>query len=128
MKDKIDILNQLRAKAELGGGEARIKAQHDKGKNTARERINLLLDENSFIEIDRFTSNSDNAIPGDSVIVGTGTINGKNICVYSQDFTVMGGSLSKVAADKICKIMDICGITPEDLTFFVKIAPYPTRL
>ena len=78
-----------------------------KGKNTARERINLLLDENSFIEIDRFTSNSDNAIPGDSVIVGTGTINGKNICVYSQDFTVMGGSLSKVAADKICKIMDI---------------------
>ncbi len=107
MKDKINILNQLRAKAELGGGEARIKAQHDKGKNTARERINLLLDENSFIEIDRFTSNSDNAIPGDSVIVGTGTINGKNICVYSQDFTVMGGSLSKVAADKICKIMDI---------------------
>ena len=107
MKYKIDILNQLRAKAELGGGEARIKAQHDKGKNTARERINLLLDENSFIEIDRFTSNSDNAIPGDSVIVGTGTINGKNICVYSQDFTVMGGSLSKVAADKICKIMDI---------------------
>ena len=107
MKDKIDILNQLRAKAELGGGEARIKAQHDKGKNTARERINLLLDENSFVEIDRFTSNSDNAIPGDSVIVGSGTINGKNICVYSQDFTVMGGSLSKVAADKICKIMDI---------------------
>ena len=107
MKDKIDILNQMRAKAELGGGEARIKAQHDKGKNTARERINLLLDENSFIEIDRFTANSDNAIPGDSVIVGTGTINGKNICVYSQDFTVMGGSLSKVAADKICKIMDI---------------------
>ena len=107
MKDKIDILNQLRAKAELGGGEARIKAQHDKGKNTDLERINLLLDENSFIEIDRFTSNSDNAIPGDSVIVGTGTINGKNICVYSQDFTVMGGSLSKVAADKICKIMDI---------------------
>ncbi len=107
MKDKIDILNQMRAKAELGGGEARIKAQHHKGKNTARERINLLLDENSFIEIDRFTANSDNAIPGDSVIVGTGTINGKNICVYSQDFTVMGGSLSKVAADKICKIMDI---------------------
>ena len=107
MKDKIDILNQLRAKAELGGGEARIKSQHDKGKNTARERINLLLDDNSFVEIDRFTSNSDNAIPGDSVIVGSGTINGKNICVYSQDFTVMGGSLSKVAADKICKIMDI---------------------
>ena len=107
MKDKIDILNQLRAKAELGGGEARIKAQHDKGKNTARERINLLLDENSFVEIDRFTSNSDNAIPGDSVIVGTGTINGKNICVYSQDFTVMGGSLSKVAADKICKIIEL---------------------
>tara|TARA_B100000029_G_scaffold79016_2_gene70457 strand:- start:14383 stop:15900 length:1518 start_codon:yes stop_codon:yes gene_type:complete len=107
VKDKIDILNQMRAKAELGGGEARIKAQHHKGKNTARERINLLLDENSFIEIDRFTANSDNAIPGDSVIVGTGTINGKNICVYSQDFTVMGGSLSKVAADKICKIMDI---------------------
>ena len=107
MKDKIDNLNQLRNKAKLGGGEARIKAQHDKGKNTARERINLLLDENSFVELDRFTANSDNAIPGDSVIVGTGKINGNNVCVYSQDFTVMGGSLSKVAADKICKIMDI---------------------
>ena len=107
MKDKIDNLNQLRDKAKLGGGEARIKAQHDKGKNTARERINLLLDENSFVELDRFTANSDNNIPGDSVIVGTGKINGNNVCVYSQDFTVMGGSLSKVAADKICKIMDI---------------------
>ena len=107
MKDKIDNLNQLRDKAKLGGGEARIKAQHDKGKNTARERINLLLDENSFVELDRFTANSDNAIPGDSVIVGTGKINGNNVCVYSQDFTVMGGSLSKVAADKICKVMDI---------------------
>ncbi|MQG06440.1 MAG: acyl-CoA carboxylase subunit beta [SAR202 cluster bacterium] len=107
MKDKIDNLNQLRDKAKLGGGEARIKAQHDKGKNTARERINLLLDENSFVELDRFTANSDNPIPGDSVIVGTGKISGNNVCVYSQDFTVMGGSLSKVAADKICKIMDI---------------------
>ena len=107
MKDKIDKLNQLRDKAALGGGEARIKAQHDKGKNTARERINLLLDENSFVEIDRFTTSSEYAIPGDSVIVGTGTINGNNICVYSQNFTVMGGSLSKVAANKICKIMDI---------------------
>ena len=107
MKDKIDNLNQLRDKAKLGGGEARIKAQHDKGKKTARERINLLLDENSFVELDRFTANSDNNIPGDSVIVGTGKINGNNVCVYSQDFTVMGGSLSKVAADKICKIMDI---------------------
>ena len=107
MKDKIDNLNQLRDKAKLGGGEARIKAQHDKGKNTARERINLLLDENSFIELDRFTANADNPIPGDSVIVGTGKINGNNVCVYSQDFTVMGGSLSKVAADKICKVMDI---------------------
>ena len=107
MKDKINKLNQLRDKAALGGGEARIKAQHDKGKNTARERINLLLDENSFVEIDRFTTSSEYAIPGDSVIVGTGTINGNNICVYSQNFTVMGGSLSKVAANKICKIMDI---------------------
>ena len=107
MKNKIEKLKQLRDKAALGGGEARIKAQHDKGKNTARERIDLLLDENSFVEIDRFTANSKNAIPGDSVIVGTGTINGNNICVYSQNFTVMGGSLSKVAANKICKIMDI---------------------
>ena len=107
MKNKIEKLKQLRDKAALGGGEARIKVQHDKGKNTARERIDLLLDENSFVEIDRFTANSKNAIPGDSVIVGTGTINGNNICVYSQNFTVMGGSLSKVAANKICKIMDI---------------------
>ena len=83
MKDKINKLNQLRNKSALGGGEARIKAQHDKGKNTASERINLLLDENSFVEIDRFSANSEIAIPGDSVIVGTGTINGNKIAVMN---------------------------------------------
>ena len=105
--NKINEFLEKKKSATQGGGQDRIKAQHDKGKNTARERINLILDENSFVDFDRVTANSDNAIPGDSVIVGTGKINGNNVCVNSQDFTVMGGSLSKVAADKICKIMDI---------------------
>ncbi len=107
MKEEILKLNNLRKKASLGGGKEKVQAQHNKGKLTAIERINLLLDPDSFIEIDKFTMDKDVNIHGDSVIVGTGKINNKNVCVYSQDFTVMGGSLSNTAADKICKIMDI---------------------
>ena len=107
MKEEILKLNNLRKKASLGGGKEKVQAQHNKGKLTAIERINLLLDPDSFIEIDKFTMDKDVNIHGDSVIVGTGKINYKNVCVYSQDFTVMGGSLSNTAADKICKIMDI---------------------
>ncbi|MDC0047059.1 acyl-CoA carboxylase subunit beta [Chloroflexi bacterium] len=107
MKEEILKLNNLRKKASLGGGKEKVQSQHDKGKLTAIERINLLLDQDSFIEIDKFTMDKNVNIHGDSVIVGTGKINNKNVCVYSQDFTVMGGSLSNTAADKICKIMDI---------------------
>ena len=107
MKEEILKLNNLRKKASLGGGKEKVQAQHNKGKLTAIERINLLLDQDSFIEIDKFTMDKDVNIHGDSVVVGTGKINNKNVCVYSQDFTVMGGSLSNTAADKICKIMDI---------------------
>ncbi len=107
MKEDILKLNKLRQKALLGGGKDKIESQHSKGKLTAIERINLLLDENSFREIDKFKISQDVDIHGDSVIVGTGKINNNDVCVYSQDFTVMGGSLSLTAADKICKIMDI---------------------
>ena len=107
MKEEILKLNNLREKASLGGGKEKVQAQHDKGKLTALERINLLLDQNTFTEIDKFTMDENVNIHGDSVIVGTGKINNRNVCVYSQDFTVMGGSLSNTAADKICKIMDI---------------------
>ena len=107
MKEEILKLNNLREKASLGGGKEKVQAQHDKDKLTALERINLLLDQNTFTEIDKFTMDENVNIHGDSVIVGTGKINNRNVCVYSQDFTVMGGSLSNTAADKICKIMDI---------------------
>ena len=104
-----------RAQALLGGGQKRIDAQHKKGKLTARERISVLCDENSFIESDMFMEQrcSDfgmdaegNKFTGDSVITGRGKINGRPVFVFSQDFTVFGGSLSSVHAQKVCKIMD----------------------
>ena len=111
-----DIVRQLadkRAAAELGGGPARIDAQHAKGKLTARERIELLLDPGSFEEWDMFVEHRCNdfgmeqqRIPGDGVVTGYGTINGRVMFVYSQDFTVFGGSLSEAHAEKICKVMD----------------------
>jgi len=107
MQENINKLNDLRDKASLGGGKEKIEAQHKKGKLTSLERIKLLLDVDSFNEIDRFTMDENVNIHGDSVVTGTGKINGKNICVYSQNFTVMGGSLSLTSANKICKIMDI---------------------
>src|SRR5574343_9495 len=111
-----DILQQLeakRAEARLGGGEKRIAAQHAKGKLTARERLELLLDEGSFEEWDMFVEHrcadfgmADQKIPGDGVVTGYGTINGRLVFVFSQDFTVFGGALSEAHAEKICKIMD----------------------
>jgi propionyl-CoA carboxylase beta chain len=115
MKDVIDQLSDRRAQARLGGGEARIAAQHKRGKLTARERIELLLDEGSFEELDMFVQHRcvdfgmDKAdkIPGDGVVTGWGTINGRSVFVFSKDFTVFGGSLSEMHAQKIIKIQDL---------------------
>ncbi|MCY4051428.1 MAG: acyl-CoA carboxylase subunit beta [Gammaproteobacteria bacterium] len=113
MQDIIDKLEHKRNLAKLGGGQHRIDAQHNKGKLTARERINVLLDEGSFEEWDIFVEHrstdfgmEDKSIPGDGVITGYGTINNRIVFVYSQDFTVFGGSLSEAHAEKICKVMD----------------------
>jgi propionyl-CoA carboxylase beta chain len=111
-----DIIKQLEAKREqarLGGGQKRINAQHGKGKLTARERIELLLDEGSFEEWDMFVEHrctdfgmANESVPGDGVVTGYGMINGRLVFVFSQDFTVFGGSLSEAHAEKICKVMD----------------------
>ncbi len=111
---KIDELQRLRALSHEGGGEERIKKQRAAGKMTAHERIDLLLDKGSFREIDAFVTHRemnfgmwDKRIPGDSVVTGWGTIDGRLVYVFSQDFTVFGGSLSQVHAEKVCKIMDM---------------------
>ncbi|HEX4111595.1 MAG TPA: carboxyl transferase domain-containing protein, partial [Stellaceae bacterium] len=111
-----DILRQLeekRAAARLGGGQKRIEQQHAKGKLTARERLDVLFDPGSFEEWDMFVEHrsSDfgmekNKIPGDGVVTGHGTVNGRLVFAFSQDFTVFGGALSEAHAEKICKIMD----------------------
>jgi len=112
--NKNDILQTKMATAVKGGGEARIKAQHNKGKLTARERIALLMDENSFEEIGMFVTHRSTDFGmekeqylGDGVVTGYGTVNGRLVYVFSQDFTVFGGSLSETHAEKICKIMDL---------------------
>ena len=113
-RERIERLDQMRASSRLGGGEARIARQHDAGKLTARERLDLLLDDRSFVELDAFvTSRSSRsggdgkAILGDGVVTGHGTIDGRLVFVFSQDFTVFGGSLSEAYAAKICKVMDL---------------------
>ena len=113
MKENIKELERKKAAAKLGGGEERIKKQHAKGKLTARERLEILLDEGSFQELDMFVEHravdfdmDKQKIPGDGVVTGYGKINGKLVYVFSQDFTVFGGSLSETHAEKICKIMD----------------------
>ena len=113
MHDIVRQLAEKRAAAELGGGQKRIDAQHRKGKLTARERIEVLLDPGTFEEWDMFVEHrctdfgmDKNSIPGDGVVTGYGTVNGRLIFVISQDFTVFGGSLSEAHAEKICKIMD----------------------
>jgi len=111
--DKIRELMEMRKKARLGGGERRIESQHKKGKYTARERIALLLDEGSFEEFDMFVSHrtvdfglDKQAYLSDGVVTGYGTIDGRLVYIFSQDFTVFGGSLSEMYAQKICKVMD----------------------
>ena len=113
MQNILDELEARRARARLGGGEKRIEAQHSKGKLTARERIELLVDNGSFEEWDMFVEQEPNEltrdikpIPADGVVTGWGTINGRTVFIFSQDFTVFGGSLSESHAGKICKIMD----------------------
>jgi propionyl-CoA carboxylase beta chain len=114
VKDILDQLEDRRAEARLGGGARRIEAQHAKGKLTARERVEVLLDEGSFEEFDLFVTHrcidfgmEETKYPGDGVVTGWGTINGRQVYVFSQDFTVFGGSLSETHAQKICKIMDM---------------------
>jgi len=111
---KIKLLNQKRGEALLGGGKARIESQHKKGKLSARERLHFLLDEGSFQEIGMLVSHRSTDFgmekekyPGDGVVTGYGTVNGRLVYVFSQDFTVFGGSLSETHAEKICKIMDL---------------------
>jgi propionyl-CoA carboxylase beta chain len=113
MKTKIAKLNRLRASSKLGGGEDKIEALHQKGKLTARERIEILVDEGSFQEIDVFVKQRSKDfglekmdILGDGVVSGYAKIHGKDVAIYSQDFTVLGGSLSETNAEKICKIMN----------------------
>lgn len=114
----MDKLNKYRAQMHQGGGEAQVKKQHDKGKSTARERINMLLDEGSFVEMDCYTSHTcqdfgleKQVHPGDSVVTGYGKINGRKVFLFAQDFTVLGGSLSRAAGEKICKAMDMAAQT-----------------
>src|SRR5690606_4206597 len=114
MKDIVEALEKKREEARLGGGEQRIAAQHAKGKLTARERIALRLDEGSFEEWDMFVEHRSHdfgmekqRIPGDGVVTGWGTINGRLVYVFSKDFTVFGGSLSRAHAEKIVKVQQM---------------------
>src|SRR5689334_13257231 len=113
MDKTVQLQNKI-AEAALGGGEARIASQHKKGKLTARERLQLLLDEGSFEELDMLVANRNRGLTaeqeqflGDGVVTGYGTIHGRLVYVFSQDFTVYGGSLSEPHARKICKVMDL---------------------
>ena len=112
MANHVAELARRRERARLGGGQARIDHQHKRGKLTARERLEVLLDPGSFEELDMFVEHratdfgmENNRIPGDGVVTGHGTIDGRRTFVYSQDFTVFGGSLSEAHAEKICKVM-----------------------
>ena len=114
MREKLELLERRRAESELGGGAARLKAQHEKGKLSARERLDVLLDEGSFVELDRFVVHrstdfglENQKFYGDGVVTGYGRIEGRLVYVFSQDFTVFGGSLSEAFAEKIVKVMDL---------------------
>jgi len=114
IEDKIKELERRNREAELGGGRERIDKQHEKGKMTARERIEYLFDKDSFEEIDKFVVHrchdfgmEKKKIPGDGVVTGYGTVNGRKAFVFSQDFTVFGGSLSGAFGEKVCKVMDL---------------------
>jgi propionyl-CoA carboxylase beta chain len=112
LEEKLEQLEAMRAQAKVGGGKDRIEAQHKKGKLTARERIELLVDPNSFEEFDMFVTHrshdfglAEKRVLGDGVVTGCGKINGRMVYLFSQDFTVFGGSLSEAHAEKVCKIM-----------------------
>src|SRR6187397_1184177 len=114
MLEILEALEKRRAAARAGGGEKRVAAQHAKGKLTARERLEVLLDPDSLEELDMYVEHNcvdfgmqHQIVPGDGVVTGSGTINGRLVFVFSQDFTVFGGSLSERHAQKICKIMDM---------------------
>ena len=114
MEDKIKVLNEKIAAAHLGGGQVRIDKQHNKGKLTARERVHLFLDDGSFEEIGILVTHrtkdfgmEDSIFYGDGVVTGYGTVDGRLVYVFAQDFTVFGGSLSETHAEKICKVMDM---------------------
>ncbi len=114
IQKKLEVLHHLRSESEQGGGPDRIEQQHGKGKLTARERLDFLLDPGSFVELDRFVTHrssdfglADKQILGDGVVTGYGRIDGRLVYVFSQDFTVFGGSLAEAHAEKICKVMDL---------------------
>ena len=114
VQDKIDLMNKKKEHIRLGGGQKRIDSQHDKGKLTARERLNLLFDEDSFVELDMFVKHrctnfgqDKKELPGEGVVTGYGTVNGRLVYAFAQDFTVEGGSLGEKHAHKIWKVMDL---------------------
>src|SRR6267378_1937038 len=114
MREKLELLQQKRSESEQGGGAERIATQHQKGKMTARERLGVLLDPGSFVELDRFVTHratdfglAEQKVLGDGVVTGWGRVEGRLVYVFSQDFTVFGGSLSEAHAEKICKVMDL---------------------
>jgi propionyl-CoA carboxylase beta chain len=114
LKENIERIHELSRQAEAAGGEDKLKRQRESGRLTARERVEFLLDRGSFVELDKFKTHrntdfgmADRKIPGDGVVTGYGTIDGRQVCVFSQDFTVFGGSLSGAFAEKVCKVMDL---------------------
>ncbi|HXR35352.1 MAG TPA: acyl-CoA carboxylase subunit beta [Candidatus Binataceae bacterium] len=114
LKENLERMQELARRADLGGGEERLERQRQGGRMTARERIDFLLDPGSFVELDKFKTHrctdfdmQNRLVPGDGVVTGYGTIDGRQVCVFSQDFTVFGGSLSGAFAEKVCKVMDL---------------------
>ncbi len=114
LKENLQRMRELSRQAELGGGEDRLRRQRESGRMTARERVEFLLDSGSFVELDKLKTHrctdfgmEQRRIPGDGVVTGYGTIDGRQVCVFSQDFTVFGGSLSGAFAEKVCKVMDL---------------------
>src|SRR3954462_7913502 len=114
MKDMLERLESRRAQARLGGGEKRVAAQHGRGKLTARERLELLLDEGSFEEFDMYVEHRSTdfgmekaKIAGDGVVTGWGTVNGRPVYLFAKDFTVFGGSLSEAHAEKVIKVQEM---------------------
>src|SRR5438552_11838742 len=118
VKENLEELERRNRDALLGGGEERLRRQHEEGKLSARERVEQLLDPGTFVELDRFKTHrcsdfgmTERRILGDGVVTGHGTVDGRRVFVFSQDFTVFGGSLSGAFAEKVCKVMDLAAKT-----------------